>query len=257
MLRTTRLVSMLVLALVVAGCGKDGSSPNPPPPPPPGAYTCLGQPLPTSAADPVVVSGVIQGNVLSPSPLAGATLDAFRTGNPTSLATTISAANGSYTLMIATGGMPLDGYVRVTRTSYIDTYAYPPAPVAANSTQSLYLITSSEFTLLSIAALVTQASGNGFVAVAVTDCNGTAVAGATVSTTPGGTVRYSSSGGVPSASATATSADGVAYVFNVAAGDVVVRANSGSMTLRQHTVNARANAVTITVVAPGPVSGSR
>jgi hypothetical protein len=44
----------------------------------------------------------------------------------------------------------------------------------------------------------------------------------------------------------------VAYVFNVTAGDVVVNADSGSKTLRAHTVNARADVVTLTAVRPGP-----
>jgi hypothetical protein len=193
----------------------------------------------------------VRGNVLTPAPLAGVQLDAFRTGNATSLATATSATDGTYSLTVATGGMPVDGYLRATKATYLDEYAYPPAPLVANSTQSLLLLTSSEFALVGNAAGVMPASGNGFILVAVSDCNGTAVAGATVSTTPAGTVRYAS-GGVPSSSATATSTDGLAFVFNVAAGDVIVRADSGSKTLRAHTVNARADAITITAIAPGP-----
>ena len=256
MARFTRPLPTLVLALVITACSKNSYSPNPPPPappppPPPPSFSCLGQPLPTTAANSVVVSGVVQSNLANLTALAGAQVDAYRTGNATALGTTTSAANGSYTLTLATGGAPLDGYVRVTKATYRDTYAYPPAPLVVNATQSLYLLTTAEFNLLASVAGITPVAGSGAIAVVVSDCNGTAVAGATVSTTPSSTVRYAS-GGVPSTTATATAADGVAYVFNVAAGDVVVRADSGTKTLRAHTVNARADAVTITVVAPGP-----
>mgnify|MGYP000721106327 CR=1 FL=1 len=53
---------------------------------------------------------------------------------------------------------------------------------------------------------------------------------------PLGDMRMSEAGG----------ADGVAYVLNVTAGDVVVMASAGGHALRQHTVNARADVVTLT-----------
>lgn len=253
MARFVRLVSILALA---AACGKDSSSPTPPPPPPPppppASFTCLGGSLPTTATDPVVVSGVVQGNVTAPAPVSGATLDAFRTGNVTALATTTSAANGNYALSIATGGTPVDGYVRVTKTGYLDLYVYPPVPLVANSTQSLLLLTTSEFGFLGTLAGVTQTAGNGFVAVIVTGCNGTSFAGATVASNPAATVRYNGTNGLPSSTATSTRPDGVAYIFNLTAGDVIVSADSGSKTLRQHTVNARADVFTLTRVRPGP-----
>ncbi|HXM39283.1 MAG TPA: hypothetical protein VN908_11575 [Gemmatimonadales bacterium] len=201
--------------------------------------------------DPVIDSGIVQASVTSPTPLAGALVEAFRTGNATALASMTTATDGKFKLTIATGGTPLDGYVRVSKASYIDTYAYPPAPLVANFSQSLLVLTSLEFNALHNAAGVTHTAGTGSIAVLVTDCTGAAVTGATVSTVPAGTVRYSS-GGLPSSSATVTASDGAAYVFNVAAGDVTVRADSGSKTLRAHIVNARADAITITAIAPGP-----
>src|SRR2546427_413630 len=73
--------------------------------------------------------------------------------------------------------------------------------------------------------------------------------GATVTSMPTGTVRYNA-GGAPSSSATATAADGVAYIANVAPGNVTVQATASGQTLRQHTVNARANAITLTEIQP-------
>jgi uncharacterized protein YegP (UPF0339 family) len=62
-------------------------------------------------------------------------------------------------------------------------------------------------------------------------------------------VKYNAAG-APSAAATSTAADGVAYVFNVAAGNVTVMATANGHTLRQHVVNARANVITLTEIQP-------
>jgi hypothetical protein len=96
---------------------------------------------------------------------------------------------------------------------------------------------------------VTQAAGNGFMGVVVSDCSGMPVAGATVTTTPSGTVRYNQAG-IPSNTAMVTDADGVAYVFNVPAGTVTVGASAQGTTFRAHDVLVRADVLTTTVVAP-------
>jgi hypothetical protein len=155
-------------------------------------------------------------------------------------------------LSISTGGTPVDGYLQISNTGYITTYAYPPAPLAANATESGILVTTSEFANLSTVANVTQDPSKGFIAVVVEDCAGAPIAGATISTNPAaGTIRYNS-GGFPSSSATSTAADGIAYAFNVTAGDVIVSATGGGHTLRAHTVAARTDGIILTAVTPGP-----
>ena len=244
MARFVRLVSILALA---AACGKDSpSNPNT------GAYACLGQPLPTTAPSTVTVSGTVTQGVIGPVASSGATVTAYRTGNAAPLATTTTAANGTFTLTIGTGGTPIDGYLQISKTGYITTYAYPPAPLAANATESGILVTTSEFGTLSNVASVTQDPAKGFIAVVVEDCNGAPIAGATITTNPAaGTIRYNS-GGFPSSSATSTAVDGIAYAFNVTAGDVIVSAMGGGHTLRAHTVAARTDGIILTAVTPGP-----
>jgi hypothetical protein len=78
---------------------------------------------------------------------------------------------------------------------------------------------------------------------------GHALAGATVSTNPAGTLRYAA-GGVPSTSATATDNSGLVFVANVAAGNVTIMGTASGHTLRQHIVNARADAITLTALQP-------
>ena len=231
----------LGLLIAVAACG-DASGPAP-------GFECLGAPIPTTAPATILVDGQILANALAPNALSGAIITAFRIGDTTTLAADTSDTPGFYDLTLSSGGTPINGYLRVTHSGQVDTYAYPSRPLFADLTTNILMPTSNELAFLGTAVGVTQAAGNGFIGVIVKDCNGTAIAGATVSTNPSGTVRYNS-GPTPSPSATSTSSDGVAYVFNVSAGNVTVMANASGNVLRQHLVNARADVVTLTEIQP-------
>jgi len=156
---------------------------------------------------------------------------------------------GFYGLTILTGGTPVDGYVRVTESGHITTYAYPAQPITRDTLDNISMVTPAEFSLLAAAAGITPQAGKGFIGVLVKDCTGSAITGATVSTTPAATVLYNVAG-VPSSSATATAGDGIAYVANVTAGDVTVKASASGHTLRQHVVNARGDVITLTEIRP-------
>ena len=233
---------LLGLSIVIAGCGSDSSGPAT-------GFGCVDDTLPTTAMPLVTVNGQILADAFSPDPVGGAVVTAFRVGVAESLAVDTSDTPGFYAVSITTGGTPVNGYLRVTHSGQLDTYAYPSRPLTENLTTNVLMPTDGELTVLGSLTGVTQSGGNGFIGVVVKDCFGATVAGATVSTTPAGTVRYNS-GGAPSASATSTSSDGVAYVFNVTPGDVTVRANGGGETLRQHVVTARAGTVTLTEIQP-------
>jgi hypothetical protein len=241
--RTIRILPFALIATGLAACGGSDSSG------PAVGFECLGQALPTTAPTVITVIGQIKANVLSPNALGGAYVFAYRTSDTTHLAGDTSNTPGFYSLTITTGGTPVDGYIRVTDSTHISTYAYPAVPLAADATENVLMITSSEFTLLAAAAGITPTPGAGFIGVVVTNCAGTPLAGATVSSTPTATVLYNAAG-LPSSSAMSTASDGVAYIVNVAAGNVVIHANASGHTLRQHTVNARANAITLTQIQP-------
>jgi hypothetical protein len=237
-----RLVAGLGLTLVVAACGNDSSGVA-------SGFECLGAALPTTAPAIINVSGQIKQNALNPNALGGAEVLAS-TGTDT-LAADTSSTPGAYALVISTGGTPVNGFIRVTKSGFIPTYAYPSRPLAADLTNNNVLaLTSSELGILGTLVGESQTAGKGFIGVVVKDCAGTPLANATVSTSPaGGAVKYNSAG-APSAVATTTSADGVAYVFNVTPGNVTVMATAGGHTLRQHVVNARADAITLTEIQP-------
>src|SRR6267143_1567354 len=226
----------------------DGHSATRPAHSPSAAFACLGDTLPSTAPSTIHISGRISYNALNPTALGGAEVLASHTGTDTLAADTSDTA-GLYALTISTGGTPVSGYLQVKKSTYLSSYAYPARPLAADAVNNVLLITSSEFAFLANLVGVTPVPGDGFIGVIVKDCQGNPIAGATVTTSPAGTYRYDA-GSTPSSTATSTSADGVAYVANVTAGNVTVQANAGGHALRQHVVNALADAVTLTEIQP-------
>ncbi len=235
---------MPLLALMAAGlaaCGGDSSGPD-------ARFACLGQALPTTAPATIVMTGQA-ADIVTHGPVSSAPVFAFRTGDTTTLAADTTNTPGFYSLTISTGGSPVDGYLRVTQSTYMTTYAYPAQPLRGDTVNNILMVTPTEFSLLAAAAGITPQAGKAFVGVVVKDCTGAAITGATVTSTPGATVLYNVAG-VPSSSATATATDGIAYIANVAAGNVTIMATASGHTLRQHEVNARADAITLTEIRP-------
>ena len=240
--RATRTLPVALVAALSAACGNSSG--------PTAGFECLGQALPTTAPPLVNVGGMVTANVLSPAPVPHAFVYAFRTGDTTHLAGDTTNTPGQYSVGITTGGTPVNGYLAISDSGHhIDTYAYPAVPLAVDVTDNVLMVSSSEFSFLAASAGITPVAGDGFIGVVVRNCQGTSVAGATVTSSPAGTVRYNA-GGVPSSTASVTSTDGVAYIANVAAGNVTVQATASGHTLRQHVVNARADAVTLTEIQP-------
>lgn len=240
--RTTRTFPLAFIAAAVAACGSDSNGPTP-------GFECLGQALPTTAPALVNVTGRVTANVLSPNPVPGAFVFGFRTAGTDTLAADTTDTPGNYSLSITSGGAPVNGYVRVTDGSHLDTYAYPAVPLAGDVTENVLMVSSNEFATLAAAAGITPVPGDGFIGLVVRNCAGAPVEGATVTSNPAGTVRYNTAG-FPSSSATSTASDGVAYIANVTAGNVTVQANASGHALRQHIVNARAGAITLTEIQP-------
>lgn len=201
----------------------------------------------------ITISGTTTERGLSGTTnVQGVAIDAFRvTDENTSIAQATSSAQGAYAIMIPTGGQPLDGYMRATKASYMDIFLYPPGPFTDSASGiEINMITPQTFGFLGQLAGVQQQAGKGFIALAVVDAAGNPVQGATVSTNPAGTVRYMGANGTPSSTATSTSAEGVAFVFNVAAGPVTVSAAKTGTTFVSHDIKARADKFTQTLVTP-------
>jgi hypothetical protein len=214
--------------------------------PPPDArqpnLTCLGDPLPEVAAATVTISGsaftVGQSGM---SAVEGATIEGFKVIEDDAdelLDSDTSSASGAYSLTAATDEEPLDAYVRATHASYLDTYLYPPVPVTEDLTGgAIIMLDAGTPGLLGFLLGYSGDNALGFGIAVVLDCDGQGVHGAVVTTDPpSGNVGYNL-GGLPDGSATATDADGVAYLQSVPVeGPVEIKASYGTMELRTVTI---------------------
>ena len=224
----------------------------------PANFACLGAPLPTTAPANVTLAGIAKTvTTTGQNPVAGITVTAFSSAGAT-LESDTSDSAGAYSITTASGGVPVDGYAQATGTGYMTTYLYPAAPIADNidNATALVIDAGTFFAIQVIAGLGGlgdgQQPGNGWIGVIVEDCNGDPVEGATVTTSPAGSaIRYlGPPDGLPVADDTSTDASGLALVFNVPAGNVEVDASFGGHSLREHTVNARPDVNTTTLVMP-------
>lgn len=183
--------------------------------------------------------------------VAGVMVAVYKNGSDSSsIVSTMSDAQGNFSMMVPTNGMPIDGYLLATKSGYVDLYMYPTGAFIANSeSNDINMITPGNKDFLSNLAGGNQMAGKGLIGLAVLDNAGNPVAGATVSSTPAaGAYRYTGSNGLPDSGAMATSADGVAFMFNVPSGPITVSATKSGMTFKSHVVTARADKMTTTAV---------
>jgi hypothetical protein len=182
--------------------------------------------------------------------VAGVTMTIFSNSNETTaIATAMSDAQGAYTMQVPTNGAPIDGYLVATKNGYVDIFLYPSSPFIDNDMGAdVNMMTPSNKDFLNSLASGGQTAGKGMIGLQVRDASGP-VTGATISSMPAsGAYRYNGSNGLPSSSATTTSSDGVAFMFNVPSGAITVTATKAGMTFKAHIVKARADKFTTTSV---------
>jgi hypothetical protein len=177
--------------------------------------------------------------------IAGATIVAYKTSDNTQVATATSDATGKYSLAI--DAPPLDGYLKVTKSGYTDTYVYPASPWIQDTTVSTDMLNTTTFGLL-----VTFAGGDsskGVIIAIVVDASGTPVSGAKIASTPAsGVYKYSDGTGTPSGTGS-TPADGTAFFLSVPVGSVMVSASKSGATFHQHPVAAHNGALVTTLIS--------
>jgi hypothetical protein len=186
--------------------------------------------------------------------VGGATIAAYRNGDDTTpVAMTTSAQDGTFALSIPKTGGPLDGYLKATKQDLKDAYLYPPAAITADITAPVNMIKQATWDTLVGFAIGTgnQQADKGLIALLVVSgltADSTPVTGAVVTSSPQSTVRYNN-GPFPNGT-TSTAADGLAFLFNVATDSVTVSAKNGATTYPSHSVKARANVFTTTIITP-------
>jgi hypothetical protein len=156
------------------------------------------------------------------------------------LARTNSATNGAFaTGAVHTSGQAVHAYVKAMKLGYRTAFFYPPSPFTVSST-TLVVPTLSDAVFSTVKTVLGASQDdahNGALLVAVLDCDGHPLAGATVSVR-----RGNSSVGHAYDLGTAVPVDaGVFLVFNVPDGKVRVSAEYQGMQLPEHDVVVRAS----------------
>ena len=201
----------------------------------------------------ITVSGTATERQLdgSSAPAEGVAVGAFKsTDESTPVVTTTSDAQGNYSLVIPTGGAPVDGYIKGTKAGDRDTYLYAPSPLVADfNGASINLLSDFIYStgLVALCQAGTLDPAKGIIAVIVQDAAGTPVAGATVAAEPAATKTCYTDGTSPTGSKTETAADGVALMFNVADNETVSAMKAG-VTFKSHVVKVFAGALTTTLI---------
>ena len=207
-----------------------------------------------SAAAMITISGTAKTVAANgSSPAVGVTIGAYRNSDEnTAVATATTDTAGAYTLTVMTNGQALDGFLKASLSGDLDTYLYPPAPLAADfSGAAINMVTEQTVQTLSTFCGHGITEANGVIGVEVFDASMQPVAGASLSSTPAA-AKYCFDGstpGLPDGSKTVTAADGLGYMIDVS-GSVTVSADKSGTTFKSHSVKVRVGTLTTTLITP-------
>jgi hypothetical protein len=239
----------------------------PPDAPPVYDFSCLNVAPPTTAADPVSISGLAQEvslNGVTPSiaPYAGNTLAACKgacTPAANRLGQTTTDNAGVFSLAnLASNNVPVDGYVKAVKTGDRTTLVFPYSPIVGDVVNVPVLVfTTTAFSGVSAFFSATQNdTTNGVLGLAVVDCANTPI------TDTGNVTLIVKQNGVAVTGTTtadlgtvAAQAKGTFLIFNVPA-NATTEVNASYMgttltTFRAHNVRVEAGATTATLLRPG------
>ena len=224
--------SAILAIFLFAACGDDGKG-----------NTQIDAPM---QGQTIKISGTAK-DALSMGTLTGVAVTANKTSDDSVVATTTTAADGTYTLTVPFDGTSLDGYVKASLDMYTDTYLFPPAPLTADfSAAAVNMLKPGVITGLYGIAQVTQDNTKGTITFETVDATGALVAGVMVAASPStGTIKY---GNPPSTTAVMTGADGIASVLNAPPGTVTLSATAGG-TFHAHPVKVVAGAFITTLLS--------
>lgn len=225
-------------------------------------FTCVGAGAPAVADPTITLSGAANGislNGTTPS-VAGldqATVDTCKNNcvgvdklNTTTTAMAPCSMNGCAfaTGAVASGGVPIDGYLKVSKSTFRTSNVFPASPLSENVMGVPALAFSANaFFGATLFLGINQNPQNGDVGLFVTDCANTPINGATVSVKQNG----NDVGQIIDASGISVLASGGFVVFDVPPGDTEVNATFNGMTFRAHTVTTFAGQTTATQIRPG------
>jgi hypothetical protein len=209
--------------------------------------SCAANPEPTQAPAMVTIAGQagdVNIQTMMLEPVEGAELRMFKNGDPTALGTTISSANGGWSFTLATGGVPIDGYLEGELAGHRSLRLYTPQPLSASiGSVPALLLANSTFNLLIAISGVQQDPANGTLVLLSTDCALVPLAGAELSLKRGDVELITPDN--------SQAQNGALFVFDLTPGEAVVSGTFNGTPLRPHTIEIVAGTNTATSVTPG------
>lgn len=170
------------------------------------------------------------------TPEPGVTIEARTTPAGAPLATATTAADGTYTLPVATSGEPMPVYFAARKQGMATSVFVPDGPLDGDLI-GLYspILTPSSLDSLYISAGEYRKSADGTLLVLITDCSGAPVANASISISPPPPrVVYVDDTGRLKTSLVQTSAKGLVYALGLAPGTVSLTATKAGATFLTH-----------------------
>lgn len=241
-------MKIVPFVLLLAACGSSNSNPGGGADAPASIDAQVFNDAPPNVPAMITIAGTARDNGQNSStPLAGVAIALKSRADDTTIASATSDAQGAYSMTVTTGGHVVDAYILATKSGYTDAAAFPAVPFAADDLMAdSNLVTTGNFNLLTL--YTGQQSGNGIIVAEILDASSMPVAGAAVSCSPAsGSVLYSDSNGTP-ASGSSTNTDGTSFLVNVPPGSVSLSAMKSGATFKSHSVTAKANTFTSTVI---------
>ena len=233
----------------------DARSPDAPADSPPDAagpnLACLGQAPPSTAPDPLPVAGKLFAvDHYDVAPVTGGTVVLRRRGTDAVLAQTTTAADGSFTMSVASGGAPVDAYFAIAADGYRPTRVEPGDPLSGGENALMLVAADDELARWYTAAGATYAAGARTLVTANVDCDDATLAGSTVAIAPApATTTYYDDIAKQWSSSLAASTNGFALVTGAAA-TVTATAAVGTTQLPPRTITVPSGTVTLALLPP-------
>jgi len=203
--------------------------------------TCIGN-QPTTATDPVVISGAVSVFVGSLNRLPNVEVKFRQLSDDTILATTTTDNNGNFSVSVTSEGLPVSGYLELTASGYTHARQYWSKPLTGPTSISPILYTPQSLASIYFDTVeLTPQPNMATIVLSIADCSGSPVTGASAIVDPNTEfVIDAAAYGIP----------GSKWVLNQPAGMTAVSVNSGSTTFGTTQVTAASGDLILVSITP-------
>ncbi len=260
-------MNKLIWAVMLVGCGSSANVPDAAqvhdaprpidaphavdagPDAPPDPLACVGQPAPTTAPDPLPITGKLFAiDHYNVTPIDGATVVVHRRADDTVIAQLQTDATGAFSTTVASGGHALAAYFTVDIAGNVQSYVDPGDPLVGGEDALLVTATSDEIARW-YGDAGTTSSGTTLISVAV-DCDHKVLGGTTISAAPAPTgITYYDDAAQKWNSALAASSNGYALVAGPATSSTIT-VHAGTTQFPAHAVAAPTGTLAVAVISP-------